>query len=62
MHSQEFPLPGFREYVTQRFLLAKIITPSFRRQKNDRMAVKIKKNKEFEEGGALLPIFTPFAY
>jgi len=26
------------------------------------MAVKIKKNKEFEEGGALLPIFTPFAY
>ena len=45
MHSQEFPLPGFREYVTQRFLLAKIITPSFRRQKNDRMAVKIKKKQ-----------------
>ena len=44
------------------FLLAKSITPSFRRQKNDRMAVKIKINKEFEEGGALLPIFTPFAY
>jgi hypothetical protein len=41
------------------FLLAKSITPSFRRQKNDRMAVKIKKQRVWR-GGCTFTYFYPF--